>query len=264
MKYRKLTKKEEEATLIQIMDTLLDDSIPYSGAHRHKQWEKGWGENLKSMEITPKYFGKYPINRLNGEFVYALDKNYEVNKLYELVDALGKKYLSKVDAIYEFGCGTGHNLLRMRKINPDALFVGCDWATSSQKILNSYPDPHIKGYHFDFFDPGNLGLKKNSGVYTVAALEQTGKDYVKFVKYLLRKKPSIVVHIEPIPELLDPTNLLDYLSIKYMQKRRYLSGYLDYLRELEKKGKIKIIEARRSGVGSLFVDGYSILIWKPL
>jgi len=84
------------------------------------------------------------------------------------------------------------------------------------------------------------------------------------LRYLLRNKPSVVVHIEPIPELLDPTNLLDYLSIRYMQKRKYLTGYLDTLRVMEQRGLIKIMEARRSGIGSMFIDGYSIIVWKPL
>ncbi len=119
--------------------------------------------------------------------------------------------------------------------------------------------------NFDFFKPDyDITLVKNAAVYTVAALEQTGTNYKKFVDYLLKNKPSVVVHIEPMPELLDSTKLLDYLSIQYMNKRKYLRGYPDYLEALEKKGKIKILEKRRSGIGSMMIDGYSIIVWKPL
>ncbi len=262
-KYRKLTKKEEEQTLIKIMDTLLDDSVPYSGAHRRRQWEKGWGENLKSGNLKPKYFGKYPVTRLNGQFVKGVD---EQKALYTIVDELAEKYLLRTTAICEFGCGTGHNLVRIAnkffitEALPLYRFIGLDWASSSQKILRNIG---LEGYKFDFFNP-KFKMPNDSSVYTVAALEQTGTNYKKFVSYLLKNKPKVVVHIEPIPELLDPTKLLDYLSIKYMQKRKYLSGYLDYLKELEKKGKIKILEARRSGIGSLYIDGYSVVVWKPI
>jgi hypothetical protein len=95
-------------------------------------------------------------------------------------------------------------------------------------------------------------------------LEQVGENYEKFVQYLLNNKPAVVVHIEPIPELLDSTKLLDYLSIQYMHKRKYLRGYLTYLESLEKQGKLKILEAKRSGIGSFLIDGYSILVWRPL
>lgn len=262
MKCRKLTKQEEEQTIIKILDTLLDSSVPYSGEHRKTQWEKGWGENLKSGNLSPGYFGKHLVQRLNGKFIKATDRHYEQEALYSILDPLAKKYLSKLPKIVEFGCGTGHNLLRIGKINKKALLFGSDWTNSSVVLTHKFG---IKSFLFDFFKPDyKFKLGEDFGVYTVAALEQTGTNYKKFVSYLLKNKPKVVVHIEPIPELLDPTNLLDYLSIKYMQKRKYLSGYLDYLRELEKKGKIKIIEARRSRVGSLYIEGYSVVVWKPI
>jgi hypothetical protein len=121
----------------------------------------------------------------------------------------------------------------------------------------------MEGYQFDYFKPKFI-MPENSAVLTVASLEQVGKKFKPFVKYLLQVKPRVVVHIEPIPELLDKTILIDYLSIKYMAKRKYLTGYLDYLRLLEKNGYIKILEARRSGIGSKFIDGYSIIVWTLL
>lgn len=261
MKYRHLTKKEEEQAIIRILDILLDDSIPYSGAHRKKQWEKGWAENLKSGNGIPQYFGKYPIQRLNGRFVRGKDKNYERDMLYTIVDKYAKKYLSNLSYVFEYGCGIGHNLWRIKAINPKAMIVGLDWTDSSNKMVD---DMGFYSAKFDFFNPDYAFGCKGVGVYTVAALEQVGTKFKPFVKYLLKNKPSIVVHIEPIPELLDEHKLLDYLSIRYMHKRKYLRGYLDYLRELEKKGKIKILEAKRSGIGSFLIDGYSVVVWKPL
>ena len=261
MKYRYLNKKEEEGAIIHILETLLDDSVPYSGAHRRKQWEKGWGENLESGDGVPKYFGKYKVQRLNGRFVEGLSQDYERQMLYTIVDSLAKKYLCNLSDVYELGCGTGHNLWRIKRINPKAQLHGFDWTKSSNNLVKS------QGFHsevFDFFKPPSFQLQPNSGVYTVAALEQVGTDFKKVVAYLLKNKPAVVVHIEPIPELLDSTKLLDYLSIQYMHKRKYLRGYLTYLEELEKKGKIKILEARRSGIGSMMIDGYSIIVWKLL
>lgn len=261
MKYRKLTKKEEEQAIIQIIEILLDKSIPFSGKHRKKQWEKGWAENMESGNMVPKYFGKYKVNRLNGEFVIAQDKDYEQAMLYTIVDKLAKKYLNNCKEIIEFGCGTGHNLWRVIEANPKAVIYGADWTTSSNEMIKA------QGFHainYDFFKPKKLTMTRNTGVYTVAALEQVGKEFKPFVKAMLRDKPEIVVHIEPIPELLDSTKLLDYLSIQYMSKRKYLKGYLTYLEELEKKGKIKILEAKRNGIGSYLIDGYSTIVWKPL
>lgn len=257
MKYKSLTKQEEDKVIIEIIETLLDPSLPFSGEHRRKQWEKGWNENLKSGDTTPRYFGKYPVTRFNQQFVTGQD---EQQSLYSILDDVSFKYLFNYDSIVEVGCGTGHNLLHMKQSFPDIRYIGLDWSQSSNKLVRSLG---MEGYNFDYFKPKFL-MPEGSAVLTVASLEQVGKKFKPFVKYLLKAKPRIVVHIEPIPELLDKTNLLDYLSIKYMAKRKYLTGYLDYLRLLEKNGYIKILEARRSGIGSLFIDGYSVICWKPL
>lgn len=264
MKYRFLTKKEEERAIIQILEKLLDTSVPYSGSHRRAQWEKGWAENLESGNGVPKYFGKYKVNRLNGRLVIGESENYEREMLYSIVDSLAKKYLMTA-RVFEYGCGTGHNLWRVKALNPKAKLVGFDWTRSSNKLVSAQG---FEGVNFDFFNPPKLrkmkSVQDDLAIYTVAALEQTGTNFKAFVNYVLKLRPSVVVHIEPIPELLDSTKLLDYLSIQYMFKRHYLRGYLTYLESLEKKEKIKILEARRSGIGSLMIDGYSVVVWKPL
>ena len=273
--YSPLEKEEEEQVIIKIIDTLLDQFLVYSGPHRLKQWEKGWGQNLAELNkekttdaIFPHYHGKYEINRLNQKFVRGVSPNYERNMLYVILDYVFDKYLREAENIYEFGCGTGHNLLKAREVNPSANFFGLDWAKSSQKILKQMSDTglakNIQGYNFDFFKPdAKIKLADNSAVYTVAALEQIGSNYKAFVSYLLKNKPSICVHIEPIAELLDEKSLIDNLSIKYFRKRKYLNGYLDYLKKLEKENKIQILEAKRTYIGSLYIEGYSIIAWKP-
>jgi hypothetical protein len=107
-------------------------------------------------------------------------------------------------------------------------------------------------------------LDRGAYVYTVASLEQVGLEFKKFVDYLLKNKPKLCVHVEPVAELLDNSNLLDYLSVKYFEKRNYLRGFLTYLRQLEKQGKIRILKARRTYIGSLFIEGYSVIIWTPV
>lgn len=242
------------------MEVLLDKSVPFSGAHRKKQWEKGWNENLQSGNNTPKYFGKYPIARLNQRFVWA-DKDYEQKMLYTIVDKFAKKYLKDKQFVIEFGCGTGHNLWRVKSINPTCHIMGADWTQSSNEMVEAQGFDSLL---FDYFKPLKLNkFVPKTGVFTVASLEQTGTNYKKFVNCLIKAKPDVVVNIEPMPEMLDGSNLLDYLSIQYMHKRKYLRGYPGYLEALEKKGKIKILEKGRTGIGSMFIDGYSYIIWKP-
>src|ERR1035437_5754124 len=159
MKYQVLNKKEEDAVVIKIIDRLLDPFLPFSGQHRKEEWERGWQENVKSGDITPRYFGKYNVHRLNGQFISTKHPNYEQEMLYTIVDELSLKYLKDATSIYEFGCGTGHNLLRIREINKDAVIYGCDWTVSSNELVKKLG---FNALNFDYFNPPLQKMMPNS------------------------------------------------------------------------------------------------------
>jgi len=264
--HRELDNGEQHACIKQIFCELNKD-LTQIGEHRLKQWDEGWRENLMSDTILPKYFDKYDVLRWKQSFIKPLSKNYEVNMLYIIVDWLADKYMRNADAVYEFGCGTGHNLQHIRMVNNGAILVGLDWTKSSQEIIRRYAenkgDKRLLARQFDFFNPDYaIGILDNSIIYTVASLEQTAERYNKFLDYLLHYKPKLCIHIEPIAELLDDNNLLDYLSIEYFKKRNYLSGFLTRLKQLETEERIEIICTQRTYIGSLFIEGYSVIIWR--
>jgi SAM-dependent methyltransferase len=247
-----------------------------SGEHRRDQWEAGWRENLDLFLrqpndvglIIPNYFNKYGAIRWRGRYIRPLSEQFEYRSLAIIQDWLFDQYLRDAAAIYEFGCGTGINLLRARQVNPGASLWGLDWVTSSQQIIEQLAgsgiDSNIRGHRFDYFDPdGSFRLASDSFVYTVASLEQVGARWDKFVDYILHNRPRLCVHIEPIAELLNPDKFIDYLSIEYFKKRNYLKGFLSGLRRLEQEGKVRILRAQRTYIGSLFIEGYSVVVWAP-
>lgn len=274
-RYLEVGEEERDQYLLAILKRLLSDNLVEAGPHRLRHWEVGWGENLEALQknetdaLAPRYFGKFSVLRWRQKFIKPFAKDFESKTLRIIQEWLFEKYLLGAEAIYEFGCGTGHHLFNVRRINKYAPLYGFDWAGSSQKILAEMakrnPDFGITGRSFDFFNPDySIKLAPKSAVYTVAALEQVGRDYQPFIEYLLKNKPKICFHTEPIGELLDENNIFDYLSIKYFEKRNYLSGFLNYLRKLEKEGKVVIHKSQRTYIGSLFIEGYSVVAWSPL
>ena len=260
-----------------IVKSLTEGNLIRAGEERRDEWEDGWRENLGflrtgqdiSEAIIPKYFNKYNVVRWDRRFIQPISENFERSSLAIIVDYIADTYFRHFSSIYEFGCGTGHNLFSMRSVNTTAKLHGLDWATSSQEIIESMRsygvDGNIFGINFDYFHPNlELNLEGEAGVFTVASLEQIGKRWDKFIDFLIIKKPQICVHIEPVSELLDENVLLDYMSIEYFKKRNYLSGFLAGLREFEKMNRIEIIDERRTYIGSLFIEGYSIVVWRPL
>ena len=275
LQYEHLTPDEMEKYVIHVVDVLTGDIVK-SGAHRIDDWEKGWGENLdlyrKTRDINsliPKYHCKNRFVRWMGNVVNPITPAFDYKIHICFIDAILHHYLKDgYTSVYEFGCGPGYHLLRLREARPDLNLTGLDWATSSQELIGeiskSLSKP-INAHKLDFFKPDySFNVDSNSIAYTVAALEQTGSNYVKFVDYLLDKKPSLCINMEPIAELLDNSSLVDNLSIKYFRKRNYLNEYLNHLEWLESIGKIKIIDKRRIWSGSYFIEGHSLVVWKPI
>ena len=274
--YEPLTQQETETNLKDIIDVLFSQTAAVAGEKRLSDWEVGWQENFNSFRETaenpaslrPKYFNKYPVMRLRQSLIKPLSDNLEQDLLHAIVLLVVEKNLGDADHVYEFGCGTGHNILKLVELFKNLKFFGLDWSDSSNNIIDEIArvyDVPIRSKKFDYFNPDySFKLSSKSLVYTVASLEQVGARFQKFYEYLLETKPKTVIHIEPFPELLDETNLYDSLSRRYFKKRGYLDGYFLHLQEQERLGKINIIDARRTFVGSKFTDGYSVVVWSPV
>lgn len=276
LKWFPLSETERDAYILSVLKTLRNPCVA-SGDHRRHAWDDGWRSNLERFKVSkntddliPGYHGKFDIIRYSGDVVRSVTPLLDYRIHCRLVDWTVKTYLSDVSEIYEFGCGPAYHLLRARSLNKTAALVGLDWSKSSQLIIETIRDlkidTNISGHSFDFFKPyeSPLCFGRNVGVLTVAAMEQLGSDFEPFLQYLLDKKPAVCVHLEPIDELMDMDNLLDWLSVQYCRKRNYLSGFLTRLRELESEKKVVIHRQQRTHTGSFFIEGHSLVVWSPI
>lgn len=273
--YRYLTTEEYSLFIDEVSAYLMQYDVIRAGSHRGEDWDLGWKENYdefvktRSLDsLIPKYHGKYSISRWDRHLVYSDQERFDFNLHKLVIDTILCKLLEGVRHVYEFGCGTGYHLFRLAKYLPTKCFFGLDWTVSSWKIIqeavNTYPEFNVQGRAFNIAEPDNaFHIEKHSAVVTIAALEQVGKQFIPFVNYLLKEKPEICIHFEPIEELLLTSNAIDILSLMYFRKRNYLSGFLTYLRQLEAQGKVEILEAKRTYSGSKFIEGHSLIVWRP-
>ncbi|MFA4917248.1 MAG: class I SAM-dependent methyltransferase [Syntrophales bacterium] len=273
-RYVILTGKEREEVFLRVFRILLSDSLKVCGPHRKKDWEKGWTENLdnfvqnkfKLEELIPKFVRKKEVVRFRGGYILPIDANFETNFVKVLRYYIFTKYFSNVSKVFEFGCGTGLNLIAVSDLFPEMKLFGLDWSKASCKIVNELSKKqnlNMKGLLFDMFSPDHkIEVDKDSAVFTIGAMEQLGTNYQSFLDFLIKKQPSIIINIEVNYEMLNADSLFDYVAIKYIEKRNYLCGYFEKLHELEKQGKIDIIEYRET-VGGLYHNGYPYVVWKP-
>jgi len=270
-----LDEKELSESVTFIENLLSQPNIIKAGSHRINDWNHGWNENNLEFEKTkdvssliPKYFAKYRFVRFDNKMYKTDNEKSELNMLRVLQHYVYEKYCKNngFNNFYEFGCGTGHNLLALSEMNKSGNFYGFDWSSSPAGIFKNIRENINKNFYFDVFDftqPNyDVNLKKNSVIFTFAALEQIGDKHERFIDFLIDKKPELCIHLEPINELLNEEDALQNLSIRYINKRNYLSNFYTKLDSLSKSGKIEILDAKRTTFGSYLIEGYSLVIWR--
>lgn len=270
-RYRRLDQAERDAVILSVLRTL--GTFTRVGAHRQGIWRDAWGDVARRYSdsqddlsaLEPGFIGGSRHIRLFGDYALPLADGFEFNYFRILRHWLFQRYLPGFRDVYEFGCGSGYNLVALARSDPDKRLVGLDWADSAVDLIREVAARHdlaLESRRFDFFAPDpDMILPANSAVMTFCALEQTGERCSIFLDWLLARRPALVVSMEPVVDFYDPDSLVDDLAIRYHTGRGYLSGYLSWLRE--RGAEVQVVKARRLGMGSLYHEGYSLLIWRP-
>ena len=277
--YRKLN-PNEEVEVEELIQSELIKTLRKSGDSDSTVWQKGWGEvldRIKSKGISienlrPQYYGKAPvIIRLNGEYVKVKDQDFEFNLYQKACVHYFIKYFSEMSHVIDFGCGTCTNQILLGQLFPKMRQTACDWSRPSQEIaqlISKEYDLDLEGVNFDLMSTNgseNISFSDgNFGIMTMHALEQTGETFKTFIDYLVRIRPSICFHMEPIVEFYNEKSHFDRAAKEYHLKRNYLNGLLGYLKKLETREKIEIIEEKRLGFGGIFHEAYSVIAWRVL
>lgn len=256
-RYRVLGAAEQEALCQEILAEVASGQFKPVGEGNQQHWDDVWS---RSYSNVPSYVKPAAVLRVAGQFVRPKDPTIERFWYERCREKLLKTYFKDVPAIYEFGCGNGWNLHAARALYPLKELVGLDW---SQSAVDRLPRS-IQGRVFDFFKPDyDVVLPPGSGVLTVGALEQTGTRWEPFLEYLLDQRPACCLHVEPILEWYDPENPVDQTAIAYHRARKYWEAFPAELAHLASQGKAEIIHQQRSFFGSKYIEGYSLLVWRP-
>jgi SAM-dependent methyltransferase len=275
-RYVVLDGNEGKRVLDEVLTRIEGGSFSVAGEAAKGRWEKGWGENLEAFlasggdleKLVPKYIRPRQPLRLRQQYVLPVDPAFELNWYEIFRHWFFDTHLAPFDAIYEFGCGSGFNLAELAKANPRRKYVGLDWAQASSQILGAMAERfgwNLEGRVFDFFHPDrSLEVGPNSAFLTIGALEQTGERWEDFLDFVLEKQPARVFHIEPILEWYDPDNPVDHAAIRFHEVRNYWRGYPQRIEALAAAGRAEILKRQRSFFGSLYIEGYSQLIWRPI
>lgn len=265
---------ERDTLILNILKRIDMDQQIIGAPERKKVWNKGWEENLNEFissnydlnKLVPKFIRYGQPVRFNRQYIQPSDPAFELHYFIVFREWLFKTYFASISHIYEFGCGTGFNLVALAQLYPDKNLFGLDFVPSSVDLVNKIADHYkynLRGHLFDMISPDpSFTLEKGSAILTIGAVEQLASKFEAFVKYLMEQPVSLCVHVEPAIELYDENNLVDYLAIKFQGKRGYTRNFLPYLKSLKENRKVEILKVKRLFFGSLFLEGYNCIVWR--
>lgn len=274
--YTIISGEEKEKLIVKINNKIKQDKQIIGAPDRTQRWFDGWKENLDELKnneyaldtLIPKFIRKNQPIRFMGEYIWPQEENFEHVYFNIFRTWLFEKYFQSYDSIYDIGCGCSYNLIKLCSMFPEKKIYGFDFVQSSVDIVTELAKNHnlnAEGGLFNIIEPNfDLKLDDNSLVFTSGVIEQIASKFENFINFLLEKKPKLVVHIEPIYEVYNQEIVYDQLAAKFHDKRGYTKGYLPRLQQLEQEGKIEIIKVKRLNFGSLFMEGYTNIIWRPL
>lgn len=267
-------RKIEGAELAMLMEEIrarIESDTQVVGApERTDVWDKGWRDALlrfrathAERELIPAFIrpGR-PVRYLQEFYDTTKAPYWELDRIREVQRGILATKLSGAKSIHEFGCGTGFNLVALAKLMPGIEMVGYDFSPAAVSLVNEVGKElrlNLKSQHFDMKYPFGA-LPEGSGVFTFGAIEQLSGKFHTFVEWLVAQKPMVVVHIEPTLELYDPANEVDSTAIEFHRKRGYTFGFLPHLEQHE---AIEVLEVERLGFGSMMMEGYNLIMWRP-
>lgn len=273
--YKILEHEERDNIILEILKKIESDQQRIGEPKRKTIWNNGWQENLDKFvgsgydleSLIPKFIRDDQVIRLNGNYVKPNNPRFEYDYMTIFRKWLIARYFPPFQNVYEFGCGTGLNLVLLSETYPEKDLYGSDFVPASVQLVSEIgkqKNKRIKARKFDMIHPDyDLRIEPNSIVFTFGAIEQLASKFEDFIQYLLHFKPALCIHVEPTIELYDPNTLFDYLAIKFHRNRGYTEGLLTKIRELEEQGLAQLEKVKRLNFGSLFMEGYMYFVWKP-
>ncbi len=274
LSYSIISGEERDKTILNVLKRIDTDKQIIGSQERQQIWDNGWKENLESFidnnydlcKLIPKFIRYDQPIRYNLQYIKPSNHKFELDYYSIFRQWLFKKNFHNFDTIYEFGCGTGFNLVALSQLYPEKRLYGLDFVHSSVNLVNKIAEHYgynMTGHLFDMISPEPFNLIENSAMFTIGSIEQLAGKFDKFIKYILEQPISLCIHVEPIIELYDENNLIDYLAIKFQRKRGYTKGLLPYLQKLESNKIIDILKVKRLYFGNVVMEGYNYIIWRP-
>lgn len=243
--------------------------------------QEKWGvllQNLRLLDTPPTITH---ADRLTGEekkvpfyaegkiFVY---ESSEVQNLYfQMIRRELQAPVEQSGHLVELGSGYGSIILKLASLPgyDTARYTAGELTDTGVACMNLLASHLGNRFEAGSCDLDDLNLEKftipeNAVFFTCWAAAYIKGFSRNTLFEIIRHKPMIVIHIEPIYEHWSEDSLLQLLWRRYLQMNDYNQSLLTSLKKFEAEGLIQIIEERNSIFGSNSLAPVSIIKWIPV
>ena len=273
--YRTLAQEERDRIVIEVCKKIDSPTLTLAGQGGKERWEKGWNENLQDFiasgcdlkALVPKFVRPDQPIRFEHDYVMPRAAQFELEYYRVFRRWLFRSFLAESKLIYEFGCGTGYNLAELAELYPQTELHGLDWVSAPKEIIRLHgraprlPDDRARLRHAE---PGSraadAGRRHRPGHRGPRAI---GTQWEPFLDFILERKPALFVHVDSILEWYErvPADRLPGGQVR--PPAQVPGGLLAAPAAAGGAGAHRDPATQRSPFGSLFHDGYSLIVWRP-
>jgi SAM-dependent methyltransferase len=192
---------------------------------------------------------------------------------YEYRDSLFagivESYAPFTSKIVELGCGAGRNLFVLKRAMPDRKYVGLDISENAISACSlAYKCLGVDRMEFNTWDALSndqsiIEKYSEAAFFTHMTLEQLKCDIDNIIYRLLKCRPKVVIHFEPLPSLVRGSWLARATVTEYVAKKDYADNILAAIKRVEREGQLEVLEARSLGLVPKPDYDIGFLAWRP-
>jgi hypothetical protein len=214
------------------------------------------------------HFQSHLLFHLKENLYYTENSVQLWDYFYSILLKVLAPYLSENDTLVELGCGWGRNLFYAIDMKLCKNAIGGEYTAEGRKLgqlISRQFDLPVEIKPFDYYDPSNDFMKQLWGnvVFSHNSIEQISILPEETIQSIIRNKPKVVIHFEPVYEYRNNDTVLHYLWKKFTEINDYNRNLLTVLKKLEKKGKLKILLQDIHAFGLNAFNPGSFIVWEP-
>ena len=242
-----------------------------------EKWNETLGLLMKSEKaiLTEIEDEIYPLN--SESLFYEVGKLWKtthgcvVQKHLDLYKNTLLRHMEGATALVELGAGYGSKafaLKQMEEIGNIPLIIGelTENGRNASVLLAKKLNIEAKVGACDF---RQLSIDKDlvpsdSIIFTSYAMHYVPKFSKGIIDYFLKLKPKIVIHFEPLFEILESDSIHSLLCQEYIKQNDYTTNFYSRILRAQDEGKIKVLELSKKVIGQNPLLPISVIVWKPL